>query len=531
MTRVLIQCGDVLENRIRVLAVADRLAAWGLEPVVAVYTPAYAGFFEGFGVEAVALYDHRPATARLAAAALAKSGLKIDPASLTPFERAKAGLSGDRFDPGPAQSAALRALAAVDAVVRDGGIDQLIVWNGHTGAVANAMRVYKARRKLDGGFIERGLIRDAAIFDPDGVNGAASLANRPACDPETAARRLSRQAPALARHFPQLQEETFARAFAQGRRGARRILLVPLQVQRDTNVVLHSPRVRTMRMLALEALRLRRRLGDAWEIVVRPHPEEDPEERLNLPSADGMRVDGARALNDQLADAAAVMTVNSAVGLEGAFMGCAPIVWGEGVYCRAPFALRALDAPVDEARIAAWEASPADRLAEMRAMAAAWLDAGQLQPIDARETDAMEMAGRFAPLRGAASAAGPALRPRRALSGEGPVVVHAIGVERTRVAATYRDVDRPIGRAMLLRSLRLHFGDRPFRLEARLAPDRGDVAVIGPDVPRAQCGGYAVLMDHTGGLCAGAPKATTPPPLSTDPIHATGDASSMGNAS
>jgi len=147
MSRVLVQCGDVLENRLRVLALAERLRAWGVEPVVAVYTRAYAALFDAFGIETVPLFEYRNPTAKLDRAHRFPFALdELDPA---PLERATAALAGTRFDAGAAMTTMRRALVAVDRIVERKRIDRLVVWNGYTGAVANALRCYATATRAD----------------------------------------------------------------------------------------------------------------------------------------------------------------------------------------------------------------------------------------------------------------------------------------------------------------------------------------------------------------------------------------------
>jgi hypothetical protein len=127
---------------------------------------------------------------------------------------------------------------------------------------------------------------------------------------------------------------------AHARRERSKTIFVPLQVQRDSNILLHSKHVKTMRQLVVEAINLRDRHFPDYRILVRPHPEEDPEETLNLPIAKGTHITSQGNLNDILSDSEVTVTVNSTVGLEAALYGNLPIVYGEGIYTREPFVFR-----------------------------------------------------------------------------------------------------------------------------------------------------------------------------------------------
>jgi len=505
MKRILIQCGDNLENRFRVLSLAERLKAWGAEPLVAVYTQPYASLFEAFDIETVALFDFRNATSRLDT--LHRFDFSLKELDLAPLEREKARLAGGTFDAGRAFAAARRALVAVDRIVKTKEIDELVVWNGYTGAVANAMRCYKLAQRMGGGFIERGLVKDATIFDRYGVNGASGMAfGRRSLSGERRERLLNDHMPALRRHFPTFDADVFRSADRSGR---RRRLLVPLQVQRDSNIILHSFEIKTMRRLVIEAMRLRRTLGGQWDVVVRPHPEEDPKEILNLPREPGLIIDNETNLNTQLAESSAVVTVNSTVGLEAAFAGCAPIVFGEGIYCREPFVIRAQDGLVDDERLRAWRDDLSARFDEIGEYLAHLFDKHQLQPFDGRASEAESLRRDMQlDLDGFVGAPSTELdgtlvgQARSQLCGDNSALkVHAIGLAEARVNETYRDINVTIRRKTIERAISLQLcNDRPIELSVLREPASGDIAIIGPNVSPTACSGYSVVMDYTGAV-------------------------------
>lgn len=334
--RVLIQCGDSLENTRRVLALCSLLREAGHRPVAGVYTEDYAGPFKALGFDWIALHRLRPARAPKDLAA--ELGVAVDLFRLQPTERAAAALSGQRATLARHREATKFALVAGNRAVETLQADALVVWNGVTGHIANALRFLKAAHGLPGGFIERGILADGLFFDPVGTNGASLLANGSILGtaPEREARR-TRQEAALLAHFPFLEKNTFLQ---RAKRRRSKMLFVPLQVQGDSNILLYSPHFKTMRRLVIEAIELRDRWFPDHEIVVRPHPEEVPGLRLNLPSAPGLRVTAEGGLYDFLQEAPVTITVNSTVGLEAAWNGSLPIVYGDGIYCAEPFVLR-----------------------------------------------------------------------------------------------------------------------------------------------------------------------------------------------
>jgi hypothetical protein len=296
---------------------------------------------------------------------------------LCPLELRRARAAGRRLDPGPARAALARCWWALDRI----GPAMVVPWNGHTGHVANALRLYKVRHGLPGGFTERGPAPGSVFFDEEGVNGAAGLARTApgpeagrdgdggeVRDPEAAVPHLRPLARRLARSGPG------GGAGAVGGAGAgARSLFVPLQVQDDSNIVLHGGRIRTMRALVRAALELAGHLGPDWRVVARPHPEEDPEARLELPRDPRLTVDRTTPLEEAVAASPVCLTVNSTVGLEAALDGALVVCLGEGLYCRQPFVLPAQERPLGEVarEIRRRLDAPEDRRPALRAFLAA----------------------------------------------------------------------------------------------------------------------------------------------------------------
>lgn len=493
MSRILIQCGDNLENSVRVLSLATLLRDAGLNPVVMVYTKPYTHFFEQQGIEAASLYAYRLGS--VAAEAAHRFGFEHDPDDLVRLPRRIAALTGEHFDRRREFVAARRALVAVDRLVKDRGIEQCVAWNGLTGAVANAMRCFVAL-KGGGGFIERGLLPGGVIFDPLGANGDATLACGTAFPPDADVE--ARHEPALQRWFPQLDAAPAPRSNA---------LLVPLQVQRDSNVVLHSP-LPTMRHLLIEAERIRDTAFPGWQILVRPHPEESPGERLNLPRLPGMELTLGGGLGTWLAQGAVALTLNSTVGLEAAIGGRGVIALGEGIYCREPFVAR-VDGPEDfgmlRERVDAPRANPVTWQAQLRTFLVRLLDGHQVQPVGAPRTTPEALLRHFLEgskrkARGAPfKARGAPLSIAAEMLGtcNSNVTVHVIGMDKERFTIDYRTTNAPLTRKALESLLGAMFGiHKRYDVAARDTPADGDIAIVGPGVDITACGGYRVVLDH-----------------------------------
>ena len=300
--------------------------------------------------------------------------------------------------------------------------------------------------------MERGPAPGAVFLDPQGVNGAATLAEggppgSPAPPPPTA---------------------LFGATGAPRQSRRSRTIFVPLQVDDDSNVLLHSPRVRSMRSLVLFALALRRELGLGWRVVVRPHPEERAGARLNLPWSPFRRLNGETALERQIDRAGVCLTINSTVGLTAALRGATVACLGEGLYCRTGFVIEGQHCDVKRlareiraaqrrpaAEIAAeaqdflgrlaedflfWKAKP--REAALAALARCGVAPGMSRTADAAAVDGpVERPG---PAHAAAMERLAALR-----NGAGPVAADFDFGSEDRLFLTYRKNREPLTREAL----------------------------------------------------------------------------------
>lgn len=319
-----VQSGDAYENRARVAPLAIALRDQGWDPVVLV---------DDVGAASLFLYEN---IACVSVAALGDAPTDED--------------APDDFDPDDLCALVLRRRAPrvlADAewativsrtrklwrMLDDLAPQAVFAWNGHTGVWANALRTYKTAHGLAGGFMERGPAAGLLFVDPRGVNGHSSLA--------PGGRRAKPGDPEARFHdIPKgLRPPELTRRPPEGERA--KTIFVPLQVQDDSNILLHSPRILRMRDLAGFAIRLRERLGKEWRVVLRPHPEETPGARLNLPQDPRVVVDDETPLDHFLDRAAICLTVNSNVGLLASLRGALVICLGEGTYCRRPFVLEA----------------------------------------------------------------------------------------------------------------------------------------------------------------------------------------------
>lgn len=333
--RVLIQCGDVLENMQRILSLAETLRARGMVPVMMTYSPEPASFFISRGFETVALDLYR-------------KGVRIHNADCdrlpeeffmsASFDIVYAAQTGNPETHGQAEKTihAIRRIGvALQRLITDREIDWLIPWNGVTGTTAIAMRLIAETRSIGAGFMERGMLPGSLFYDRRGTNGASSLARG-------LVRQHSRAGIDAARVRKQAEIGVFTLPYKRRRAEQEPIVFVPLQVQADSNILLYSNHVKAMRQLVFRALDLARALGPHWKVLVRDHPEE-VEPRLNLPFHPLVKRDNLTSLGEMLERSAVVMTINSTVGLSAALRGSIVVCHGEGIYCNEPFVIRAQD--------------------------------------------------------------------------------------------------------------------------------------------------------------------------------------------
>jgi len=333
--RVLIQCGDVMENMYRILPLAETLRARGMVPVIMPYTPGAGSFFLARGFECVGLgpYQQSVTSSDINRTTLPDEFFDDAFTPIYPFAFSSSG--GANSELNKQRYMLRRAGVAVSRLVRDHSIDWIITWNGVTGAVANALRLFAMARSMNAGFLERGYLSGSLFFDQVGTNGASSIADglTRKHDAQAIARAVSRRKAEVDQALQNFQPDPAQR---------EKVIFVPLQVQGDSNILLYSPVVKTMRQLVLDALEMRNALGEGWRVVVRDHPEEI-EPTLNIPYDPNLTRDVVTPLEDMLDRARIVMTVNSTVGLSAACRGAVVICRGNGIYCDEPFVIKDVD--------------------------------------------------------------------------------------------------------------------------------------------------------------------------------------------
>lgn len=216
------------------------------------------------------------------------------------------------------------------------GADVLVVWNGrlpwYRAAVAQAQAL-----GIPVCYLEYGFFPDTLQMDGCGVNAAASIAALPA------------EWFAALPHDPAVWLTPFAQRGVEFTAGANalpgdverlpaRAVVVPLQLDGDTQLTDHSPWIRDMAHL-LDAVCAA--TPEGMPVIVKEHPSAATREETALLHARYPRVTWCRyrSVAELLPAARVVVTVNSSVGLQALcrrvpVVACGAALWAKPAFCQ-----------------------------------------------------------------------------------------------------------------------------------------------------------------------------------------------------
>lgn len=338
--RVLIQCGDHFENQSRVFLLAREIYKSGHEPVILMYAPHSGNIFKNAGIQVVALNNFLvpPTQQKVTLESVVYKQLKVKD-FLTVEAKRRPELTWPSRQ-GRTSESLLRHLNALQQIIASVKPDHIVVWNGFTGFVANVLRILCDIDQIPSSFIERGLFKDSIFIDHEGVNGAASINH---VDPKLFDPSVldAQDRDKLSDYFNLKREVVLDPAQDLPELMGKRVVFFPLQVQLDTNIVLYS-KYKSMR----EAFfKIYEKLNDDNTVfVLRPHPEENPEQKLNIPRLPNVIVSMNKDLQFWISRCDLVVTINSTVGLE-ALIEHKPVVCLGGSIYSAFANLASLDHP------------------------------------------------------------------------------------------------------------------------------------------------------------------------------------------
>lgn len=335
--KILIQCGDHFENQSRVFLLAKEIYKAGHDPVILMYKPSKGNIFKNNGIQVVALNQYfSTAQDKIKFDTILYKDIKVKdflevegqrrPQITWPSQQEKTAASLKRH------------VDAVLSVLQEVKPDRVVIWNGFTGYVANALRKICEVDKVPCAFLERGLFKDSIFIDYQGVNGAASINT---INPEVFIP-VDQHSDDFLYLDQCFQLNASAESQSSGKDDdfvGKRIVFFPLQVQLDTNIVLYSP-YKTMRHAFFKIYEA---LNDENTLfVLRPHPEENPDQKLNIPKLDNVIVSTEQSLDYWIDQCDVVVTINSTVGLEALIKHKPVVCLGGSIYSAFPY-LASLD--------------------------------------------------------------------------------------------------------------------------------------------------------------------------------------------
>ena len=345
--KVLIQCGDHFENQNRVFILAKELKKMGHHPVVMLYTKPLGNKFKVNGIEVVYYYERKKEVAKKVRDKIDSldfstvlGSRKISEIIKVEGQRRPEITWPSRIEK-TSRDAALHYYTTMELVF-DLSPDIIAVWNGFTGLVANTLRIVAEDLKIPSCFMERGIFKNSLFLDEKGCNGAASISSV----------NYSKEV----KHFSEIQKNEVYSLFKDKinfksksldssnykELVGKKIVFFPLQVTRDTNILLYS-KFNSMRHAFHH---IYTSLNDKNTVfVIRPHPEESLNQAINIPKLDDVFICKDESLEFWIENAHLIVTINSTVGLEAILKNKPVISLGQSVYSSFKY-LRDLDSTI-----------------------------------------------------------------------------------------------------------------------------------------------------------------------------------------
>lgn len=325
--KILIQCGDHLENQNRIMTLATELKIAGHTPIILLYSKHKGRYFENQGIQTVSLEENTPLDqpqANITIDSSLESGIKYnDILNAEAKRRPMISWPGQRVK---TIRDIYKVHRAISKIIDSLKPEKIIIWNGFTGYVANTLRLICASRNVECAFMERGLLKDSLFIDRQGVNGASSLN---ALTPDLLDG-LTVQKEDITYVSDLFSVDTHPKINASI--STTHNVFFPLQVQLDTNIILYC-KYRSMREAFLDIYAALNKKESLF--LVRPHPEETQDSFTNIPRFDNTKVTASESLDHWIDWSDIVVTINSTVGLEALIKGKQVITLGESIYSSA----------------------------------------------------------------------------------------------------------------------------------------------------------------------------------------------------
>ncbi len=240
-----------------------------------------------------------------------------------------------------------RVLGAYSLLAKTLQPDMAFVWNGAIFWQRALVQVAE-QYEIPFYYMERGLFPDTFVVDPDGVNYCSSLAGQ--------------KWPLMKAPMPNQEEneqlDQFRYQIQKSRRtivsqgtdldgdearkqlkiptGAK-VILLPLQIESDTNILFNSPFYQTMPQVIKDVQQGIMEIGNVF-LVIKPHPEDkDRLDELAALCGQRCRLCSDLSLPTLLDMADVVITINSTVGLEALIQDKPVVALGRAIYTEKGF--------------------------------------------------------------------------------------------------------------------------------------------------------------------------------------------------
>lgn len=247
----------------------------------------------------------------------------------------------DHFEGKKLIDVAAHAILILDSILRriaKTSPDFMVGWNGNGPHFIFLMKVAAKISNLPIFHVERGLLPNTLVFDPQGVNFKSYISGSflPLINNEerAIARKYIEQFSAEGKTIVGSDaDNSMSRAEVLQKIGlspSSQYIFFPMQIEGDSNIVLNSPIYKKMVEVIEDLKFVARRTG--LKVVCRPHPENTitlSELQTRYP---GIVFDNSLHLHIMLKHSVANVIINSTVGLESILLGKPTIALGHSVY-------------------------------------------------------------------------------------------------------------------------------------------------------------------------------------------------------
>jgi capsular polysaccharide export protein len=326
MNNILIQCGDHYENQKRILPLALFLKNSGYNPIIIHYQKNIGNMFLENGIDTINIKSIEQSK-MIRYKRIEKNysldyiykGIKMSNIYNMDFLKNPYLFLGKKLEHRIKQ--AILKIDTIDIIINKTSPIYIFIWNGYTGIVANILREYSMVNNIKQAFLERGFFKNSVFIDSKGTNASSDLSKLESI-PKLNIKYKYKQVVKDKSNF--IQKKLIPSKFIN-----KKIIFIPLQVQDDTNILLYSEEIKTMRQLVLMTYM---HMNDDYICVVRPHPEEDTSVNLNLPILDRLIVTSDGDLKQWILLSSLIININSTVGLEAILENKKVICLGKSIY-------------------------------------------------------------------------------------------------------------------------------------------------------------------------------------------------------